>query len=538
VHLHHLYLRLLALLCLISALTVSCGEEKKKKSDNGPAPGRINQIFTKTADEFGIPKRMLLAIAFKESRLNPQPQSVAYGSEDNTRSIFLAQTAFGISHSQLALAPERETSRDLAVQTAAYAQWVRSQMADKSLTLNPTPGTPAEKFDWIWFLSQIHRTGQDTRRNVQILFAYELMDKLNSGDMWQDPESGEMVVLEKEPTPLNVDSLEKPMKESLKLYVEDGDIFAAQYFELSTLPSQDDKNVPTHIKVIHCPFELSACLEMQQKSETPQDVKLNAHYIIPPNQDMVTKPLQVLQHRSSVETMAEDGTTTTVNDAIVILLTGNSGHYERGQRTVINPQWITKWQLSQLGKVVRHVCPAIKKINPLVEVSSCLSVGGLFGVRFSHQGASSNYQWGNIPDFDEDIFSAYIQTPDALSGNVSFSFPGNTQLFDVGEKVSFDLKFMPGTTRIDLEQLQTCADGKTIWNTIHSYPTRKINTKRVELPLFEQGPNHNGEHYLRAMVYGAKGELMGWETDHVIIKDYDRESPVPVSLKKCGRNGT
>ena len=513
-----------------------CGDKRSGGGSHGGAQGHVDGMFSRVSNEFGIPKRLLLAVAFNESRMNPVPQTVAYGSPDNDKGVALAQTAFGISFKQLGL-PMDDASKNLSTQLNAYASWLKSQMESRHLTLAQQPANGNEMFDWIWQLAQIHRSGQDTRRNVQILFALELMSKLNEGDMWQDGATGEIVTLTKEPVPLDVNTFDKPIRESLKLFLDDSDIFPAQYFELSNTPIANDHNMPNHILVIHCPLSLSACLEMQSAT-ADGDAKLNAHYVIPPTPDLLTKPIQISQHRAALLNTSTTGEAHAVSDAIVIMLTGPSGHYVEGKRVITNPKWLTKWQLAKLGSLIRHICPAIKKLNDKVDINTCISTGSAGGVEFQHQGSKEDYQWGDIPDYDEDIFRAYIQTPDALSGDVTFEFSSGKKVFDAQQPVGFKLKFLAGATRLVIEQLMNCPDGRPIWSKIQVHRIRNTEAKNAELLIYDRGPNGDGEHFFRAMAYGNKGELMGWAIDNLLLYNYDTDPSPSVSIKECERNGT
>ena len=513
-----------------------CDDSRSDDASNDGGPGPIGAMFGRVAGEFGIPARLLLAVALNESRMNPVPQSVTYG-RDNDKGLGLAQSAFGIPLKQLGL-PANESSATLSVQLNAYASWLKSQMEARHLNLVGQPATSNETFDWIWQLAQIHRTGQDTRRNVQILFAYELMAKLNDGDMWQDGASGEIVTLTKEPVPLDISTLDKPIRDSLQLYLDDSDIFPAQYFELSNISMTDDRNKPNHIEVIHCPFSLSACLQMQSEAGEDGQAKINAHYVIPPTPDLVSKPIQIRQHRDSVVNTSSNGTSKVVTDAIVVMLAGSSGHYVKGNRVTNNPKWLTKWQLSKLGSVIRHICPAIKKMNDAVDINTCISTGQTGGVTFKRQGPNEGYQWGDIPDFDEDIFRAYIQTPDALAGDVTFEFPSTQKLYDAQQPVDLKLKFLAGAAWLYIEQLVNCPDSRPIWSPIQVHRIRNTDAKNIQLLLYDKGPNGDGEQFFRAMVYGSKGELMGWDIDNIILYNYNTEPSPNVSIKECVRNGT
>lgn len=526
------------LLSALLALAAGCGSRKPGEGGGGPTAGKTETAFVDAAVQYGIPVRMLLAVAFKESGMNPLPGSSTYVTSENVLGISLAETAFGLSRKKIGL-PEEDSSNVLEVQIDAYAKWVAEALEEKDLNLDPNSREPDELYNWIWQLAQLHRDGQNTRRNVQILFTMELMAKLNYGDFWQDPESGETINLEKESTPLSIDKFPAHIRENMRLFTGASDVYAAQYFELTWQQSNDLRNVPNHIRVIHCPFSLSACLELQNPTEEKDAIRLNAHYVIPPDKSVVQKPLQIAQHRSVLLLTDNRGEPESVQDALIVMLTGNSGSYAKGQRIRTNPKWFNPYQLQQMGTIIRNVCPRIQAdINENLDISKCVSPRGDGGIRFYHQGNSEQYQWGDIPDFDESIFQAYVDTPDALGGQARFQFPDGKNVYNATQPVSFNVRFIKGTAKVVLEHMESCPDGKLIWAVKEQQLVRNTDVRGFQTTLFYKGPNGNGQHFFRTMVYDKEGNLQGWNIEDIYLRNYDDEFGPGANPKECQRNGT
>lgn len=521
----------------LSVLLTQCGKKSPDTTAAASGSGHIAAVFRDAAIKYGIPARIMMAVAMKESNLNPRPGTAIYATEQAVMGMSLAESAFGLPLEKIGL-PKEESSFNLETQVDAYARWIRNSLEDRHINLNPNPASSEEKFDWIWQIAQLHREGHDSRRNVQIVFTMEMIDKLNHGAIYQDPASGEMVNLTPEGKPIRPEEFRSEVQQTLRLFTDESDVFTAQYFELTYQQPEDNLNRPTHIRVLHCPLSLSACLELQNPTSTNDAIRMGAHYIIPNDQSVVSKPLQVAQHKSSVLITNAQGEPERVSDALVIMLVGDSGRYVSGQREQANPEWFTKYQLQKMGSIIRNVCPLLKKINPDLDEQHCVTPGLADGVNFMQQGNAESYRWGDIPDYDENIFWTYISTPDALNGDVAFEFANSNKIFNAEVPIRFNLRFLRGTAKIVIEQLERCEDKKTIWSTVQSNYVRNATVKSFEVNLFHQGPNENGQQFFRAMAYDDKGQLMGWMIDDVYLTNYDTGPAPHADLKACLRNGT
>jgi hypothetical protein len=515
-------------------LLTTCGD--KKASNPGESLSGTEQIFMATAAKYRVPYRLLLAVAFKESGIFAKKENAVYLANGNLIGTSLSETAFGLSREKLGIAGKKDQDK-LQVQADAYGKWVSDQLQKARLDLPENPANNEEFYNWIWSLASFHRSGYDGQRNIQVIFARELIDKLNEGDFWQDPATGDRVTLTKQANPIVIEDLPIEMRENLQLFSHPSDIEIVNYFELAYRPVGNE-NKPDHIIVIHCPLSLSACLQLQHPAESEDEARLSAHYIIPPDTSLVTKPLQVASHKSSVLLTNQEGKAEEIKDAIVIMLAGQSGRYVEGKRVLANPKWFTREQLIKMAIIIREVCSLLKRYDDTIDVEKCITPASPQGVIFQHQGASDSYQWGDIPDYDENIFWSYIFNPEPLSGKVVFDVNREPRVFSANETINFNLDFFQGTSQIILERLERCPDGKLIWSTVEKDLVRNQRTMSYNLNLYYGGPNNNGQHFLRALVYDYFGKLSGWAIEDLFVKDYDAEIREPADLKECNRNGT
>lgn len=524
--------RLVFIGCLLAA--GGCGEKRESKGGQEQATGETQQLFVNAAIRHQIPARFLLSVAFLESNLTPQRSSVKYQDQSHSLGIALGETAFGLSYSTLGL-PEDKASEDLETQIDAYARLIKSKMMEKNITLSSNPNSIEEKFDWIWLLARIHRGGIDSRRNIQVVFALELMEMLNSGYTWQNLTTGEVIELHKESPPIQVENLPTHIQEKLKLFTGSSDIYSAQYFELTYQKPNGGENNPDHIEVIHCPFTLSACLEMQNNIEG--SVRLDAHYIIPQDNSIIDKPLQVAQRGRALHLTDSQGSPRLVKDAIIVMLVGESGRYIEGVRIKAQPTWFTKYQLNQMGTIIRNLCPIMKEQNPSVEIETCVKPGQEGGVVFTHQGQSEVFQWADIPDYYEGIFWPYIENPDSHEGGLSIQFNAPNKIFRAEERIDLKLHFSKEVAKILIQQAERCPDQKLIWTVLEKRRVRSTTSANFGFTLYYQGPNGNGEQFLRALAYDIKGNLLGWALQDIVLTDYIDLPGPGADIADCQRNG-
>ena len=523
----------LVILTAFLSLTMSCGSEESKKSGQTMDLGPTALEFQRVAETHNIPKRLLLAIAMMESDITPTPSSAKYQDRSKALGLALGETAFGLTKAKLML-PDAPSSNELIPQLEAYARLIEARKDELGLSLSANPKTIEEKFDWIWLLARIHRGGLESRRNIQVVFALELMDFLNYGYTWQSLKTGEIVELGKENPPYDPSNFPAQIRNNLKLFTAASDIFTADYFELTYQRTSDKRNKPRNLRIIHCPFSLSACLEMQNPIEESDGIRLNAHYILPQNDEVVDKPLQVYQHSQVILLTNNQGIPESIQDSIVVMLAGPSGRYIEGKRKRAKPDWISKWQLKQMGSIIRNLCPMIQDENPDIKIEECINPESPKGVQFRHQGMSDEFQWGDIADFDPSIFWPHIARPDALEGNIKMELNSTTPQYKATEEIFLKVETTSEAAQIVIEQAQRCPDEKLVWTVMQNRRVKAVRSSTFKFTLYDPGPNGNGEHYIRAMVYNLKGDLLGWAVQNIVLTDYPKEVPGPgPMIKQC-----
>ncbi|SMF38027.1 hypothetical protein [Pseudobacteriovorax antillogorgiicola] len=526
------YLRTHIFLCIIAILGIRCGGKGGSGGSGAPSYGPIETSLRITASNNNIPYRLLLAVALKESNLSPQPATTLYNA-DSVLGMSVGETAFGLSFEtlELSVVPENMT---LEPQIEAYGRWLRKALDQKQLGLDETVANPDELYDWVWQMAQLHRNGQENRKNVQIVFALEMIDMLNRGATWQDLESGEIITLLPEPNPIAVDrAFSSQIQKNLQLDTQKSEIFSVDYMQLTYSQTVDQQNLPENIRVIHCPFTLSACLEIQHRETEKPEARLQAHYVIPPDQSIVPNPLKIQQHRVPVLLTDTRGQTESIQNAVVIMLVGDSGRYVEGVRQKSNPQWVSNYQLQTLGKIVPGICDLMKQDNPNVNASSCRTPGIPGGVQFQNQGPSETYRWGDIPDYDKNIFWTYVIDQDQLGGIAEFNFVQANRIYQAGSPINFNLKFIRGATKVSLEYMERCENNKVVWTTLQTHFIRDTDDLSIQTMLYARGPNGNGQHFLRALVYGESGKLQGWKVEELFLQNYDENNIVFADLDQC-----
>ena len=531
-------LRMSLSLFMVTQLVLSGCGSKKSKNDGGGNNSEVQGVFNEAAGKYQVPARMMLAAAFLESNLNADKASTPYFQDEGEKSgkrdlgFAMTETAFGLSKKKLGISTA-DGSSTLEVQVEAYAKLVRESIDAKGIALANNPSNIDEKYYWIWELAQIHRRGEDLLRNVRIVWAEELMAVLNEGRIWQDPSNGEILELRPEDRPIAVADFPSDGQKLFRLQTNKADILNARRFEMMNESSTSVQNNPTHIKIIHCPLGLSACLELQD-AELGSDVKIDAHYIIPQNDEIVPVSLQVRNHEDPVQLTNANGTPNDIVDAIVVMLVGNSGRYVKGIRSSADPTWFTAWQLRQMDNVVSGVCRKLnQETNGVIDANACSSPGGTNGVHFQHQELRATYRWGDIADYEKSIFAAYLRATDSnITGEATLEFPKKDRIYNAGENIEMFARFQPGAVYIQLEAAVRCPDEQLVWSSIgSSVVVGKAAHQFQGINLADGGPNGNGQHFLRAVVYGENHDLYGWAISDVFVRNYDPKLIIPA--KEC-----
>jgi hypothetical protein len=517
---------------LLTSFALACGSKDKGRSTSPPM-GSVEAAFHQAGSKYQLPTRMLMAVAYLESRLDGSKSSSIYfdsqsaDTESHQKGLSVAETAFGLSRQTLNIDSEVD-GNDIKVQIDRYGEWLSTRLKERNIVLPGNPVGAEAIFDWIWELAAAHRDHPTHSRNVQTIFAKEMIDILNNGFFWQDPASGDILRFQKEATPLTVDQLPQHKQSLFQLTTQRPEVDSAQFLRLGLVSDPSIENKPKHIYVIHCPFSLSACLNLQQQ-ETDQAVRLEAHYVIPPSAEFTLEPLQLTKHHNTVRLSDRKGRIDFVTDGVVVMLTGHSGRIVDGYRKPGNPTWFTKWQLEQMGNLINDICLTLER-DGFTTLGECVKLNS--GVRFQEQGRSENVRWGDIPDFDPLIFYTYVEKPGGLDGETGFDVTSLAGGFLAGQEIPIKLMFNRQVKHIELERIVRCQDEKLTWALVGREEVRSENQFIFKKRFWDAGPNGNGSQYLRARVYGTDGQLIGWHIAEFFLRDFEQERSV-VSPEAC-----
>jgi hypothetical protein len=517
----------LGLALSLSLTASSCGSDSAKTQAAAPLPP-IQASLNLSAQTNSLPLELLAAVVYKESGISGSASRNLYGSTKNPMGPKLGETSVGLPRAVLGLDDSAE-SATIPVQIEAYGKWVRTKLNEAHLDLPLSLAKPDDAYDWVWQLARMHYPDASSPKNLQILFATELMKVLNSGFIWQDPNSDERLELPARATPLALSSFSPTIQANLQLDTQISELFFVDYLQMSYYNEITVQNRPNKIRVIHCPFTVSTCLAAQLDATNPAPIQ--AHYVIAPDDSILPKPVKILQHAVPVKQLDSNGNIVTVSDAIVIMLVGNSGRYVNSERTQINPNWYTQAQLVNLGKVVQGLCQILPKENPTMTPESCANFGT--GVQFADPADHAQFQFGDIADFDASIFGSIVKNPLNVSGSVAANLPNKAKQFPAGTNIPINFTFVKGTAKLEVQRLERCASGKTVWTTLQTLYLRSVDNKTVDVNFFDEGPNRNGQQFIRAMAYATDGSFMNWSTADLFLTGYDKSSGPGPSDGSC-----
>lgn len=511
---------------------VSC-RSQSGDGDNGVARGKIETAFYAASANSGVPVRMMLAVAYLESGLRPQPQSAKYTLSDTQvveQNIAFGETAFGLSLKGLGLGSDPGAPSSLEVQVAAYGNLLKD--ATKGVALPPNAVTSEEKIRWIWRLAEIHRGNQRQNKNLLAIFSKEMIQILNSGFSVRDVLTGEIVTLEKEATPIEESQLPANFRQDLSLYTYTADIGPAYLFSLKAAKPSDIMNHPVRVEVIHCPLSLSACLNLQTM-DSANFAPMGAHYVLPSSPAVSPGILQMARHDMSLELIDSNGVNERVTDRIVIMLTGQSGRYVGGIRTYANPMWLNDYQLRLLGSTVDAVCTSLASRHG-VDFAKCKTANVEGGLTFRSQPVGA-YRWGDISEFDEAIFYPYVESGVGLSATAVMSVEGGHRSIEAGTNFRLNIQFQPEARRVELERLVRCdgADQRVVWEAVDSKPVQNVSSKSIEMMWYDAGPNGNGDQFFRAKVTGSGGKFLGWALQQIQLKNFEKDPQIEGISKAC-----
>ncbi|MCX6126676.1 MAG: hypothetical protein NTV34_18235 [Proteobacteria bacterium] len=503
---------------------VGCGI---RKGDREPevARGPIESAFYAASAVSGVPVRMILASAYLESGVNPQPQSVTYqkgGGLKLSSAIHFGDSAFGLTQRELGLADDPGAASSLEVQVAAYGRLLKERFNAEGLPYNAV--TPEEKIRWMWRLAQVHRGGDRQNRNLWAIYAKEMMGVLNEGFEVRNVSSDESLILEKESVPLREDQLPVNYQQDLTLTTYSSDIRnIARLFSLRSPKYVDLRNKPVRIEVVHCPLSLSACLNLQT-SDNQGYVGLGAHYIVPNMRDGSPGILQVARHDEPVGLIGLDGSLEIVTDRIIVMLAGNSGRYVDGVRTYANPMWVNDTQLRLLGDTINAICVSLELGAENIPRDRCLNSNISGGLTFRTQ-SDGMYRWGDISEYDKSIIDPYINSDDGILATTAMSATDGRSVIEAATHFSVNIQFQPSARRVEVERLVRCdgLDRRVVWEPVDVKPVRNVSSKSVEMLWDDAGPNGNGDQFFRAKVTGESGKFLGWAMTKVQLRNFNKD---------------
>jgi hypothetical protein len=519
---------------LLSLMTSGCGSSGNGGGSSQSA-NKIEAAFLRSASEFGIPYRILLAVAYLESGMSPESSSALYlaeGSSENvdSKELRFGQSAFGIPLDDFNFEEGEDTS-GLEAQVRGYARYIREKLDRENIKLSVNPVTSEDKIQWLLKIAEFHRQSKINSSSLHALFSRELVQVLNNGFYWQDPNTKMTIRLNPEAPEIRISELSDRTKRSLNIFTQTGDA-GAQKLQLLVL-SQPQTNNPKNITFVHCPLTASACLAMQDYAE--DETRLGAHFIVPNTMtpDVLDHAIQVRGLDEAVDITGTYGDTVQVNNSIVVMLTGNSGRYVDGVRLRANPTWVTEEQLQAAGLLVNRLCNILHNQN-FNKVRECVATGGDLGINYWHQGKSKVYRWGDVADFDQTIFESYMQMPEQ-KGGVAFDFPGRRVQYRAGENINFSVNFDTSAKLLVLQRMVRCRDNRVVWFSEYSAQFNSVTRHGIQQKqIYDAGPNHNGDQFLRALVYRGTDELLGWATVKLQITNFDEEyDSVPTAPAEC-----
>jgi hypothetical protein len=526
---HH-FLLVTCLLVLFS-ITSGCGA-KRQNSDSEVTNTPVELAFLKASSLSGVPVRFLMATGYIESGLRAERSSANYLQDGQSvnRSPSHGETAFGFSYSELGIDPANSPS--LTDQIAAYGEFLKARLADSKPALAAV--TPEEKMRWIWSIAKIHR-GSDAPKNLLAVFSRELISVLNTGFVVQD-QDGVFASLDKEATPLRDQDLPLNYREDLQLDMYNAQIRSASLFSLARTDPNEGVSHPKSIEVVHCPFTLSTCIQLQQV-ESGDTAPMGAHYLIPSSDSEVPGILQFARHDEIVSLIGADGNVEHVNNRIIVMLAGSSGRYKDGQRAYADPLWMTDFQLRLLGAAVNEIC-AVLVSSEGVNRDQCVGMEGANGVQFRRQKLEF-YRWGDVSDFDETIIGPYLSNKDGISASTTLQISPEGSP-SAGSTFRLNAGFQSTARRVELERLVRCssADRRVVWEPVDQRQVRNVSSHSFENVWYDAGPNGTGDQYFRVKSSGENGKFMGWSTKRVQLKNFEKNNIPEVPSKYCLRNGS
>lgn len=514
------------LTCLgLAFMLQQCGEEEEELPVEEQAESStIEREFALAGTTHNIPSRLLLAVAFLESNIAEKPTHAVYLG----RRVIPpnGETAFGISRAALEL--PAETGVDLQTQSDAYARWLAYNV-EKLLVKDPQ--TDEEKMQWIFELARLHRKTNDTRA----LFARELIAILNKGFTWYDQRRHEYLTFPPESPSIDVTQLSKASQNRLQVDLKSAQSNLARTLVLPNRSGGSSPQQPYAVEIVHCPFGLSACLDLQINDNPSSTFALGAHYAIPQNTDLVDFPLQVSLHDEAVSYLDGDGNIIKSSDKVRIMLVGYSGRISSSKLQFVNPDWSSKWQLKTMGLLINDLCGELDKKRPTTLPQdgsyACPVIGQ--GVSVAHQKADEPFIWGQLFDYDPVIIASYLDTAKPQLDDTTLQLGEHGEMVEVGQPIGMNLQFNEAAIHLEMTRMFRCPDGNVLWSPVERAEVQgDTNYQFYNKRYWDGGANNTGEQFFKVKVYGKDNSFLGWDVVKLMVKNF-QHALVPIPPDEC-----
>lgn len=533
---HQMKKALVVMLFSLIFFHFSCGGKdpidnaEEHQEIDGALLSPVEKSIKEAAAQYYIPERFLLAIGYVETGLQPQEMSFKLAGDD-ILDLPQAKSAFAISRAELGI--ENDSTQDrLATQIRAYAKWLSLKLKHKGLA--KLPQNSQEKFDWIWEIAKLHRSGVHHKYTERSVFSLELIEALNQGFYWLDPEGQETRFFKPEHPQIKVNSLDDKSLNLMDINMRQSQVDFAKKVFLSTNPKQRSEAFPQGIEILHCPFSLSACLDMQNNEELMEKANGLAHYVIPSNDLISDLSLQIRNHflvlNSNKAKQKEF-------HKIRVMLVGSSGRSIHGTRQAAYGDWLTHWQLEKLAELTQDLCyqmtNSTQEEGVFETIEECLSPGK--AIVFRQDSPSHIGSWLSIPDFDSEIFHYYIGTK-ATHSKAELTLKDPQVSYSAGSRITFHHDFSPEVHYIEMQQLVRCYETqeRLIWQRTSLTGVGNLTQKEEEQKIWSWGPNKDGTHFFRAKFFDSGGNLLAWDSQKILLKNFE-EQDNPIARKNCSK---
>lgn len=512
----------LSFVVVLSLLIASCGGQRGVGGSD-KAGGKIQEAFETGSRTYSVPSEVIRAAGYLESRFYIKNPSSPSGPSMTLSQVEpeIGYSAFGIPLASLNLDLSRSEADEfeLPQQILMYASQL--ERLSRKDNLSKSISTQEDAVKWALSLARLHRPSNLGQRNLETLFAREILTLMKSGFSTIDPVTSEPIVLE--PSSINLDLTAFPSQlrnllEFDTFYV--GDIRESFLFSAQSLPLASPANKPKSIQVVHCPLSISACIN-QMNSVSSTKSGLQAHYIIPNSQELSPGVLQFARHAESVQVRLPDDSNEKVQDRIIVMVAGLSGRYSGGQRFYSEPTWTTEYQVRLLGSAIKNICAALARID---QDSSIRCDDDEIRRRVTLRAQNQQkYSFGDVVDIDQEMLDLSLSSSSDPTSKVVLALPSDSKSMSVNEPFSASISVPDGTKLVQFSRLVLCQNKNVVWESVSKRHIRTSNEVQLnDLQWFDAGPNFTGRQFFRAQAFSETGKLIGWTQDALTYSDFDR----------------